>query len=189
MTNLYFACMDCKIYVDAGYGWACWSLEETGVVKRGNPVSVKSVMAARQYWTPSETESADWLNKEVLPSVRCFLGAHKRHSIVFGNTADFLSYDRDGFLEWMQVGFMPQLLPRYFAEFLGLGTWEEVRGYILKQEATPWWWMLQWDDLHNKARRKFEQIVESRSSSVQTSCCASLKHWIGSTRTCSGQSG
>ena len=162
MNNLYFACAKCKIYVDAGYVWAHWSLEDEGVVKRGEPVSVEAVFAAEQYWRPSETESADWLYKEVLPSARRFLEEHKSHPVVFGNTADFISYDREDFLDWMQLGFSPQLLPRYFAEHLGLLTWEQVCGFIAKQEAAPWWWMLEWENLHEKARKKFEHFVESR---------------------------
>jgi hypothetical protein len=171
MNNLYFACANCKIYVDAGYGWAHWSLEETGVVKRGEPVSVEAVLAARQYWQPSETESAEWLYKEVLPSARRLLEEHRHHRIVFGNTADFLSHDRDGFLDWLQLGFLPQLLPRYFAEHLGLLTWEQVCGFISKQETAPWWWMLEWENLHEKVRKKFEQFAASRAAKESASGC------------------
>lgn len=170
MNNLYFACTDCKVYVDAGYGWAYWSLEEAGVVKRCAPVSAESVLEAVEYWTPSETESADWLYKEVLPAVRVFLREHEAHRIVFGNTADFLPADGEGFLDWMQVGFQPQLLPRYFVEQLGLKTWEQVRGFIAKQDAAPWWWMLEWEGLHDKVRRKFQELIESRSFSQQIRC-------------------
>lgn len=163
MNNLYFACTDCKAYVDAGYRWASWSLEETEVVRRGGRVCVESVLSAEEYWKPSETESADWLNKEVLPAVKVFLHEHKTHKIVYGNTADFLPPDGDGFLDWMQVGFEPQLLPRYFVEQLGLKSWEQVRGFICKQQAAPWWWMLEWEGLHEKARRKFQELIESRN--------------------------
>jgi hypothetical protein len=160
-SNLYFACTDCKVYVDAGYGWAHWSLEETGAVRRGEAASVESVLSAQEYWTPSKTDSADWLYKEVLPAVRCFLREHEHHSIIFGNTADFLPADGCGFLDWMQVGFEPQLLPRYFVEHLGLKSWEQVRGFVADQEAPPWWWLLEWEGLHDKARRKFQELLES----------------------------
>ena len=164
MTNLYFACTDCKVYVDAGYRWASWWLEEPGIVKRGKPVSVESVLSAREYWTPAKTEGAQWLYTEVLPSVRRFLGEHQGHQIVFGNTADFLSIGGDDLLDWMQVGFSPLLLPRYFVERLGLQTWDQVSSFIARQDSTPWWWMLEWDDLHDKARSKFQELVESRAA-------------------------
>src|SRR5262245_5474972 len=147
-NNLYFACSDCKVYVDAGYKWALWSLEEPGVVKRGEAVSATAVLAAQDYWTPSRTDSADWLYAEVLPSVRRFLGEHKSHQIVFGNTSDFIGLAGDGILDWMQVGFLPVLLPRYFVERLGLRTWDEVASFVGRQDTAPWWWMLEWDHVH-----------------------------------------
>jgi hypothetical protein len=165
LVNTYFACTDCKVYVDAGYRWASWALEEPGVVERGKPVSVESVLSARGYWTPGKTEGAQWLYREVLPPVRRFLEEHRCHRLVFGNTADFLSSDGDGLLDWMQVGFLPLLLPRYFVERLGFKTWDEVASFIARQDNTPWWWMLEWDDLHSKAMKKFQAAVESRARS------------------------
>lgn len=170
MSDLYFACTDCKVYVDAGYRWALWWLDEPGIVNQGKRVSVESVLGAREYWNPSKTESADWLYKEVLPSVRHFLGEHKHHCIVFENTANFLLFEGEGFLDWMQVGFQPQLLPRYFVEQLGLKTWDQVRDFIATQEAAPWWWLLEWEGLHDKARKKFQELIRSRNSSRQIVC-------------------
>ena len=163
MVNLYFACTDCRVYVDAGYRWASWWLEEPHIVRRGKPVPVASVLSASRYWTPPGTASAEWLSGEVLPSVRRFLEEHRSHRVVFGNTSDFLPSDGDGVLDWMQVGFLPLLLPRYFVERLGFKTWEQVASFIARQDSTPWWWMLDWDDLHGKARRKFQELVESKS--------------------------
>lgn len=170
MVNLYFACTECKVYVDAGYRWAVWRLEEPGVVARGKPVSIDAVISAREYWTPFETESAGWLYTEVLPSVRRFLDEHKCHRVVYGNTSDFLTSGSDGLLDWMQVGFLPLLLPRYFVERLGFKTWDEVSTYIGRQDTTPWWWMLEWDDLHAKARKKFQQLIESKRNAEQSPC-------------------
>lgn len=175
-VNIYFACTDCRVYVDAGYRWASWWLEEPRIVKRGNPVSVEAVFSAREYWSPSNTDSADWLRKEVLPSVRRFLAEHRRHRIVFGNTADFLSSDEDGFLDWMQVGFSPLLLPRYFVELLGFQTWDQVSSFIARQDNTPWWWMLEWDNIHDKARNKFQKLVESRTARPKSVHCKARAH-------------
>ncbi|MFY9553684.1 MAG: hypothetical protein WAV20_04645 [Blastocatellia bacterium] len=176
MVNLYFACSDCKVYVDAGYRWASWWLEEPGIVKRGRPVSADSVLSAGGYWTPGKTESADWLYSEVLPSVRRFLEEHRCHRIVFGNTGDFLTPDSNGLLDWMQVGFLPLLLPRYFVERLGFKTWDQVSGFIARQDSTPWWWMLEWDDFHDKARSKFQQLVETGTTSRKPVGCKLGRH-------------
>jgi len=175
MTNLYFACSDCKVYVDAGYRWASWWLEEPGVVRRGSPVSVDAVLSARNYWSPARTDSADWLYSEVLPSVRRFLEEHKSHNLLFGNTSDFLTGEAD-LLDWMQVGFLPVLLPRYFVERLGFKTWDQVASFISRQDSTPWWWMLEWDDLHAKAKRKFQELVESNRSCSQLVRCDRRPH-------------
>lgn len=174
MTNLYFACTDCKVYVDAGYRWATWWLEEPGIVKRGGPVSVESVLSAREYWAPGRTDSAQWLYTEVLPSARRFLEEHRCHRLVFGNTSDFLS-DAD-LLDWMQVGFLPLLLPRYFVERLGFQTWDQVSSFIARQDSTPWWWMLEWDDLHAKARQKFQELVESNCFGKKSAGCERRTH-------------
>lgn len=163
MNNLYFACTDCKTYVDAGYRWASWWLEQPSIVKRGKPVSVDLVLSAKDYWSPGVSDGAQWLHTEVLPAVRRFLEEHRTHQIVFGPSGDFLSPDSSGLLDWMQVGFLPLLLPRYFVERLGFKTWDQVSNFIARQDNSPWWWMLEWEDLHTKARSKFLELVESKS--------------------------
>lgn len=176
MNNLYFACTECKVYVDAGYRWAVWRLEEPGLVTRGKPVSIDAVLSAREYWTPFETESAGWLYTEVLPSVRRFLDEHKFHRVVYGNTADFLESGSDGLLDWMQVGFLPLLLPRYFVERLGFQTWDQVASFIARQDSTPWWWMLEWDEMHTKVQKKFQELVESGACSKSPLRCKQATH-------------
>jgi hypothetical protein len=176
MNNLYFACTDCKTYVDAGYRWASWWLEEPGIVKRGKPVSVDLVLSAREYWTPGKTDGAQWLHSEVLPSVRRFLEEHRSHRVVFGPTSEFLSPDGNGLLDWMQVGFLPVLLPRYFVERLGFQSWDQVSSFIERQDSAPWWWMLEWDDLHAKARKKFQELVESNRFHQKPVHCQRTSH-------------
>lgn len=165
-SNVYFACTDCKVYVDAGYRWAVWQLEESGLVTRGTPAPVDRLLSARDYWAPPKHESSYWLEAEVLPSARRFLDEHRCHQILFGSTADFLSPDPDDILNWMQVGFLPVLLPRYFVERLGFESWDQVVGFIASQDSPPWWWMLEWDDLHDKARKKFQELINSRNSEL-----------------------
>lgn len=176
MNNLYFACTDCKIFVDAGYRWALWFLEDAGIVERGKPISAESVLSAEDYWNPPRSEASTWLYKEVLPSVRRFLGEHRRHRIVFGNTSEFLSSGDEGVFDWMQVGSSLQLLPRYFVESLGFVTWDQVSRFVARQEATPWWWLLEWEGLHEKARRKFEDLVRSKHAErVVSRTCEATK--------------
>lgn len=176
MVNLYFACADCKVYVDAGYRWAMWRLEEPGLVVRGKPVIVDSVLSATAYWTPVHAESSDWLYTEVLPSVRRFLQEHRQHKVVYGNTADFMEASGDGLLDWMQVGFLPLLLPRYFVERLGFKSWDQVASFISRQDSPPWWWMLDWDDVHAKAKRKFEDLVQKQPPSASRPMCKRMPH-------------
>ena len=139
MNNLFFACKDCKIYIDAGYQWSYWTLEEAQVVERGKPVSIDAVLSAEEYWNPPEGESSGWLYNGVLPSVRRFLEEHGSHQIIFGTITEFLSTGDESFLDWMQVGFMPQLLPRYFVERLGFKTWDQVCNFVAENGSTPWW--------------------------------------------------
>src|SRR5436190_24250446 len=107
MNNLYFACTDCYIYIDAGYRWAYWTLENAVLVKRGQSVCVENVFLFNEYWNPpiesnldfsvngitipipsqfiseSISDKPHWLYDEVLPSVRDFLKEHQRHHIIF----------------------------------------------------------------------------------------------------------
>jgi hypothetical protein len=168
-SNVHFACLDCKVYVDAGYRWAVWQLEEAGLVIRGQCISIERLFSARDYWIPPRSDSSYWLEAEVLPAARRFLDEHKCHRVVYGGTADFLSPQPDDILNWMQVGFLPVLLPRYFVERLGFETWEQVAGFVAHQDSAPWWWMLEWDGLHDKARKKFQELVNSRSSELPVS--------------------
>lgn len=165
MNNLYFACTHCKVFVDAGCRWAYWTLEHSYTVRRGEAISVDAILSAAEYWNPGREEGADgadWLYKDVLPSVREFLAAHRDHTILFGESEDFFSLDDESFLDWKQLGRLLVELPRYFVEELGYKTWDEVCEYMAKQKGKPWWWELEWQDRHQKVRKKFERLVLER---------------------------
>lgn len=83
MNCIYFVCVDCNSYMDAGYRWAYWTLEHPGVVRRGEAVPVPSVLNAEEFWNPPPEERSAWLTREVLPSVRCFLEEHRDHALLF----------------------------------------------------------------------------------------------------------
>ena len=189
MNNLYFACVDCKIYIDAGYRWAYWELEKAGVVKRGKEVNLGAVLAAEKYWNPTDEDSSewleieailiakgylkaastgertDWLYKEVFPPLRQFLAEHRDDRMVFGQYEDFVPDDDDSELDWMQVGYLLRKTPRYFVEVLGLRTWDEVSEHMEGQVHTPAWWSGSYLDEYEKRRRKFEELVSEKYGS------------------------
>ena len=83
MNNRYFACPSCRIYVDAGYRWAYWLLEDPGLVDLNEGVEVPAVLAHTDYWNPPAEERSQWLCERVLPAVRRFLTDHGDHGIVY----------------------------------------------------------------------------------------------------------
>jgi len=115
MNNLYFICPSCKVFIDAGYRWAYWTLEDAGVVARDQTVDPQKVFAAEEYWNPEKDDISKWLYDEVFPSVRAFLEEHGSHDVVFDEHDRFR--DEGGvnwFLEWIQEGFLSDPLPRFF---------------------------------------------------------------------------
>ncbi|MDZ4659915.1 MAG: hypothetical protein SH868_20250 [Bythopirellula sp.] len=83
MNEVYFACPNCRFYIDAGYRWAYWLLEEPGIVQRGEGVDVEVVFSCDEYWYPPAEECSEWLCEKILPSVRKFLEEHRSHGIVY----------------------------------------------------------------------------------------------------------
>jgi hypothetical protein len=140
MNNLYFACTSCKVFVDAGYRWAYWTLEEAGVVKRRNIVDPGSVLAAEEYWNPEPDDRSKWLLEEVLPSVRRFIQEHGEHTIVFDESDVFHDTGPDWFLEWIQEGYLFYPLPRFCLERLRCNSWTAVCEYMNRVRFKPSWW-------------------------------------------------
>jgi hypothetical protein len=85
MNNRYFGCWTCKTYTDAGYRWACYQLEDTGIIRMDQPIDVRAVLEASDYWNPPAGHETDWHCDEVLPRVRRFLGEHGDHHIIYIN--------------------------------------------------------------------------------------------------------
>lgn len=56
MNSRYFLCRDQGVYIDAGYRWAYWRLEHTGLVTLTAPVDMPSLLAAAPYWQPAADE-------------------------------------------------------------------------------------------------------------------------------------
>lgn len=166
MNFLYFACCDCKIYIDPGYRWAYSELEQVNIVSRGQEVIVEAVLSAEKYWSPPRDAETLWLYEEVFPPLRQFLHEHGSHRIVFGELDDFLR-EADA-INWMQVGYAMMPTPRYLAEILGFRSWDQVREYMGKLQIQPAWWEVTWNDdpsPHEKGRRKFEELVREKNGS------------------------
>lgn len=167
MNNLYFACSDCKIYIDAGYRWAYWKLEHSDVVSRKKAVSVESVLVTDDYWHPPADETSRWLYEGVFPPLKEFLRDHGRHRVVFGELEDFAPVE-DYYLDWMQVGYCLQPLPRYLAQVLGFRTWEQVDRYMTEcGEHAPAWWECTWcgaPSSRERAQRRFEELVREKKT-------------------------
>jgi hypothetical protein len=168
MNYLFFACTDCKIFVDAGYRWAYWELEHSGIVSRNEPVNVDTVFAADKYWNPAKEEETRWLYETIFPTVHQFLTDHKQHRIVFGEEEQFAPIDGPDYLAWMETGESVRPTPRYLAEILHFKTWDDAHAYLQTLEIAPAWWHLTWDgppSSRDKGRRVFELAVARRDDS------------------------
>ena len=83
MNCRYFACPNCRLYIDAGYRWAYWQIEHTEHVRLGEGVDIASLLSCNGYFHPPQGEKSSWLCDEVLPAVREFLVQHQDHGIVY----------------------------------------------------------------------------------------------------------
>jgi hypothetical protein len=166
MNNLYFACMHCKEFLDAGYRWAHFKLEVAGFVRRDRPVDVDAVLAAPEYWVPD----GDWISRDIHPFVRAFLEAHRAHEIRFGEDESFQSpNDPDEEFEWLELGpggepEQPGMAPTHTLETprcwitrLGFTSWDQAVARV-EQGFEPTWWF----DARTReaARRVFERLVK-----------------------------
>ena len=136
MTDLYFACPECKAYVDAGYRWCYLELQRPGIVRLGEIVDVERVRAHQPYWSPPPGEGSAWLYNEVFPSGREFFTRHREHGITFCEDNDLSD---DVFLHWLQLGYCRSPSPRYFAEVLGLTSWDQVLDWKARQVNYGLW--------------------------------------------------
>ncbi|MCB1050487.1 MAG: hypothetical protein H6510_14695 [Acidobacteria bacterium] len=157
MNDVYFACMQCLVYVDAGYRWAAFTLPDAGV-QLESQIKADAVDAAHEYWNPPD--DSNWLRDGIFPAVRKFLKSHGEHELFFGEHESFANPDSTDWFDWLEVSEDPNPSPRFFAETLGLVTWSSVRDWV-KANRFPWWWSL--PEYQDSARTRFEAIVRRRS--------------------------
>lgn len=156
MNDVYFACMDCREMVDAGYRWAHWALERTGVVERLRPVTADAIFSAPAYWNASGEPDSEWVSEEVLPRVRVFLEKHRNHRLTYGESEDICGAG-DDVLGWLDHSQLPMVTLRYLIEVLELRSWAEVLDWFKVSGHKPWWWYE--PELRDSARVRFQSMV------------------------------
>jgi hypothetical protein len=128
-------------------------------VTKGQPIELRAVWEAADYWSPVDGEGSPW-GEELRPRIRAFLEKHQDHELVYGE-AENLGFapmtDGDyGFLDWLDET-EEDLLPRHFIERLGYRERVEVAKYILRMERPPWWWYDRED--RYEAEQKFRRLT------------------------------
>jgi hypothetical protein len=163
MNNVYFACTECKTYIDAGYRWAYCQLEKPRTVLQGAVVEVDRLLSVDSYWKPEPNEHNSWLTS-VLSHAEQFILGHKAHRIVYGDLEHVMGADADEYGQFAWMNDYPadetDLLPRNFIEQLGMRTWGEVTAYLASRPRKPWWYTLR--SARVVARRKFDELILSQ---------------------------
>ena len=157
MNTVYFACADCRVLVDAGYRWAACELETPSVVARCARVSATAVLAASSYWAPPNDSESEWLTHQVLPALRAFLVEHHDHPLTYGDVEEVVGLDPVAVLSWLDVGYSPEITPRYLVDILGFRRWSEAVEWARSRDPRPWWW--EDSETNDSARTKFQEIA------------------------------
>lgn len=162
MNCVYFACLTCKNYIDAGGKWCSHHLEHPGIIIRTELISVDSVLQADDYWNgvTLEDENLKWIRRE-LPQIQSFLEAHRAHKIIYAEASGFLWNNEES--DWMDEEVESEYVdksPRYYVERLGLTEWCEVEAEVGRngEASAPFWWHQQ--PKHQQAKQKFESLVK-----------------------------
>ena len=84
MNGVFFLCTDENVYVDAGYRWAYWKLEHTGIIEKNKIIDIKEVLASKEYWSDLEQEGKkNELFQKTLPLVKAFFLKYLRNTIIY----------------------------------------------------------------------------------------------------------
>lgn len=164
MNDVYFICLTCKNYHDAGYRWCYVHLERPGIISRNQAVNVEAVFGATEYWQAEQRPEEEfwWLRRD-LPSIRRFLETHRNHDLIYGEAESYLwSEDK---LDWMDEGVIEiaDRTLRFYIERLGFTKWEQVEDHIKQDDSglDPMWYLF--DVPEGKTiQQKFEELVRER---------------------------
>ncbi len=102
MNSRYFACREALRYVNAGYRWAYWELEHSGIVELGKLVEIEALLDCHSYWSPPQEAKTRWLTQDVLPAVRSFIQAHRAQEILYLEEDQIIEEEELGH-EWIEV--------------------------------------------------------------------------------------
>lgn len=102
MNCVYFACPACRVFTDAGYRWAYWTLEDKGIVQLGEGVPITSLLECEEYWNPPEAEKSEWLCDKILPTVSTFIRNHADHGLVYVDS-DLITREESILYNWTEV--------------------------------------------------------------------------------------
>jgi hypothetical protein len=102
MNCRYFACSHCLVYIDAGYRWAYWLLEDSGHVQLNEKVDVAEILDLFPYWNPPPEEQGHWLCQEILPAVKKFFKEHQTHCILYVEE-DVFACEQSLAQHWTQI--------------------------------------------------------------------------------------
>ena len=162
MNEPYFACTNCRVYIDAGYRWAYSELERPRHAELGSEIDVDRLLEATAYWDPPEGAESLWL-RQLLPEIRAFLLEHRSHSVLYAEGEDFLDTEDPEQFDWLHIaGYVQQPTPRYFAEVLQLQNWHDVKAWVASNRE-PWWWQL-FPEQYAWAREKFETLIGGKGN-------------------------
>jgi alpha-L-fucosidase len=169
MNNVYFACTQCKVYVNAGYRWAYLQLEEPRVVHQGDIVNIDGLLSVQSYWKPQAGEQSEWLSS-TLARVKAFMHDHQSHIVVYGDMERVIGVNTNEYERFAWMNDHPSdtdLQPRNFIEQLGIRNWGDVTAYIASRPHKPWWYEL--PAVRLIARRKFEELLAGPSGPIPLS--------------------
>jgi hypothetical protein len=152
VNERYFACTDCRVYLDAGYRWCYWELERPGIVQLGDAVDTGRVLGHEPYWNPPKEKESDWLYDEVFPSVRELFDRHRGHDLRYWEDNHL---PNDVHLNWLKIGHSPYPSPRHCVEVLKMTRWEDAAEW---REAEGW--DLGNEENRQRFRRAFEEHLD-----------------------------
>ena len=114
MNDVFFACRDCKSYINAGYRWPVSTLFPDHWGQFPLKLDVQAVLSHREYWGG---ETLHPYLTEVLPAARRFLLSHEAHDLVFGDVESFMDFDDPGhrYLEWLNAASLSEPSARPYA--------------------------------------------------------------------------
>ena len=150
MNDVYFRCMQCHEYLDAGGRLAIVKLVNTNIISNEGenaPINVQKVLSCTEYIGNSKI-------------TQDFLSRHISHNVIFTALDDM--FDSDDWLDLLPIGNVLDydLKPRSFVEKLGMKSWTDVETFMKSSDNPPLW--TENLIMMEKAKNKFNQLLQSK---------------------------